>query len=137
MSMFKFDHLPDELLIKVLRSLHIIDIIRCSQTSRRVRRIAHDKTLWQKLNMFYKKVPCKFVEIAVENKCQYMSLYETKLEGSINIEYQSSLKYLDLSGYKSNNKVHEKILKSCYSLEKLSLSHKRLTTEMAISIWYS
>ena len=47
MTNIKIDNLPDELILKVLSYLEIIDIVRCSQTSRRIRIITHDKSLWQ------------------------------------------------------------------------------------------
>lgn len=162
MSKLKIDNLPDELILKVLSYLEIIDIVRCSQTSRRIRIITHDKSLWRflrnpqefhkeddkedeacfsnwnrywrKVNLYYKRVPSNFLELVVKNKCQYLSLYETKLEDSLSLDEESQLRYLDLSGYKSNNRILEKLLESCHSLQKLSLSNKRLTTDMAYSI---
>ena len=47
MTSIKLDNLPDELILKVLSYLEIIDIVRCSQTSRRIRIITQDKSLWQ------------------------------------------------------------------------------------------
>ena len=116
MSKFKIDNLPDELILKVLSYLEIIDIVRCSQTSRRIRIITHDKSLWRflrnpqefnkedeacfsnwnrywrKVNLYYKRVPSKFLELVVKNKCQYLSLYETKLEDSLSLEEDSQLR---------------------------------------------
>ena len=135
MTNIKIDNLPDELILKVLSYLEIKDIIRCGQTSRRIRSITHDKSLWHKVNLYYKRVPSNFLEMAVKNKCQYLSLSETKLENSLSLEEKSQLRYLDLSGYKSNNRILEKLLDSCHSLQKLSLSNKRLTTDMSYSIW--
>ena len=91
---------------------------------------------WRKVNLYYKRVSSNFLEVAVKNKCQYLSLYETKLEAkSLSLDEKSELRYLDLSGYTSNNRILEKLLESCHSLQKLSLSNKRLTTDMAYSIW--
>ena len=57
-----FDDLPDEVLLKICGYLSIKNIVRCSGVSKRVRRVCHDKSLWEKINLYGKAVPSEFIE---------------------------------------------------------------------------
>ena len=52
-----------------------------------------------------------------------MNLHGTKISGALKLKKPSQLRYLDLSGTRSSQRILKGILDSCYSLEKLSLSH--------------
>ena len=51
-SILKLEDLPNELILKVLCFLETIDLICCSQLSKRIRAISHDESLWQKMNLY-------------------------------------------------------------------------------------
>ena len=109
-------------------------VLKCGHVSKRLRAISiDDQYLWpKKLNLCYKKVPVGFLQKVMDNGCQYLSLSEAILEGTLNLTMSSRLKYLNLSGfghkcYKENS---EKILDSCYSLQKLSLSEFHLSSKL-------
>ena len=122
-SILQLEDLPDEILIKVISYLvmDIKDLIKLSQTSKRIRRICHDESLWQKMNLYYKRVPTDFIKTVLENGCRYLSLNTAVLLGdTMNLSKVSKLCYLDLSFCFANDRVFEEILKSCHSLQKLS-----------------
>ena len=50
-SKLKLEDMPDEIILKVLSYLDLLNLIRCGQLSMRIRSISHDKTLWQKVNL--------------------------------------------------------------------------------------
>ena len=44
------ENLPDELILNILGYVKIQDLINCGQTSKRIRFITHDETLWQRVD---------------------------------------------------------------------------------------
>ena len=142
--MAKLENLPDEVILKVFNNLQIPDILRCGRVSKRIKEISNDETLWQKINLFNKRVPKGFLSRIIANNCKYLSLNEAvlgnpldsacrKLELDLRDE-KSKLIYLDLSWCKSSVADIEVILGSCHCLEKLSLADIKLTSSMISSI---
>ena len=133
MSNYQLQDLPNELLLKVQDYMETKDQIRFGQVSKRFRVI--NETMWQKVNLCEKIVPVGFIEIILNQKCQYLSLYRAKMEGSSNLRIKSNeLKYLDLSACDGNELVLEEILESCSSLEKLSMYNLKPSTKMISTI---
>ena len=83
-------------------------------------------------------MPVGFLQKLLDSGCEYLSLSEAISEaiseGTLNLPSVSRLKYLNLSGFAlksaSNRENSEKLLKSCYSLQKLSLSNFHLTVKL-------
>jgi hypothetical protein len=46
--MLSFEDLPDEVVLKILRYSEIKDLIVYGQVSKRIRKISHDNTLWER-----------------------------------------------------------------------------------------
>ena len=143
-KMAKLENLPDEVILKVFNNLQIPDILRCGRVSKRIKEISNDETLWQKINLFNKRVTKGFLSRIIANNCKYLSLNEAvlgnpldsacrKLELDLRDE-KSKLIYLDLSWCKSSVADIEVILGSCHCLEKLSLADIKLTSSMISSI---
>ena len=80
-----FDHLPDEVQLKIVNFLEIKDLIRFAQVSKRARRICHDESIWKKVNLYAKTVPSEFIEQILENGCQYINLYGSKIVGGLKL----------------------------------------------------
>ena len=139
-SVLKLEHMPDEVILKIFSNLQIPDLIRCEEVSKRIRRIADDETLWQKINLSNKMVPKRFLEGLLATNCKYLSLNhvligDPKFEvEKLNLKGNSQLKYLDLSWCKSTVEDIEVILASCHNLEKLSLAKLVITPNMISSI---
>ena len=53
MAIFPLEDLPDELILKVFRSLRTRDLICLGQMSNRIRAISHDEQFWQKINLYH------------------------------------------------------------------------------------
>ena len=66
-SIFQFEHLPDEIILKVIRNLEYRDIIVFSQLSKRIRTICQDESLWKKINLYGKRVPTEFLQLILGN----------------------------------------------------------------------
>ena len=133
MSNYQIQDLPNELLLKVQDYMETKDQIRFGQLSKRFRVI--NETMWQKVNLCEMIVPVGFIEMILNQKCQYLSLYRAKMEGSSNLRIKSNeLKYLDLSACDGNESFLEEILESCSSLEKLSMYNLKLSSKMISSI---
>ena len=133
MSNYQIQDLPNELLLKVQDYMETKDQIRFGQLSKRFRAI--NETMWQKVNLCEMIVPVGFIEMILNQKCQYLSLYRAKMEGSSNLRIKSNeLKYLDLSACDGNESFLEEILESCSSLEKLSMYNLKLSSKMISSI---
>ena len=50
MNTSHFESLPNEILMKIFDYIRVEDLIRCGQVSRRIRTVAHDHSLWPKIN---------------------------------------------------------------------------------------
>ena len=139
-----FSTLPNEIILHVFSYLRIVDLLECGQVSKRFRAISNDdKYLWPKMaNLCYKKVPVGFLQKLLDCGCKYLSLSEAILDqnqstGALNLPKASSLKYLDLSGFGTFECMRENseiLLKSCYSLQKLSLSKAILSWKIIKAI---
>ena len=133
-SVVQFEALPNEVILHVFSYLKIVDLLKCGQVSKRFRAISNDdQYLWpKKFNLCYKKVPVGFLERLLENGCKYLSLSEAVLEGTLYLPKASKLQYLNISGFELERykKNSEKLIESCYSLQKLSLSKCKLSSEL-------
>jgi len=138
LSTLQFKDLPNEVIYHVFRYLKIVDLLKCGQVSKRLRAISiDDQYLWpKKLNLCCKKVPAGLLQKLLDNGCKYLSLSEAILEGNLNLPKASRLEYLNLSGFglDCNKENSEKLLESCYSLQKLSLSKFPFSTKLINSI---
>ena len=56
----RFEDFPAEILLRILKFLEIYDLLKCSQTSKRIRVISFDDSLWQKVNLSKRKSQLNF-----------------------------------------------------------------------------
>ena len=129
----QFEALPNEVVLHIFSYLKIEDLLKCGRVSKRFRAISNDENIWpKKFNLSYKKVPVGFLQKILEHGCKYLSLSEAILEGTLNLQKASRLKYLNLSRFepKSNLENSEKMLVASNFLEKLSLSKFHLSSKL-------
>ena len=120
-SSFQMEHLPTELLIKIVNYLDLTSVLKFMQVSKRTREISCDESLWQKTILFDKKVRPEFVKFILDNKCRYLSLKVTEMTGDLHLTTDYQLKHLDLSECKMTVANYKELLTSCNSLQKLAL----------------
>ena len=124
-----FDHLPDEVHLKIFKLLEIEDVMHCSQVSKRTKRICQDETIWKKVNLYERVVPSEFIAQILENGCKYINLRNAKLVGALKLSRKDyNVKYLNLSWCSADQGVLEKLISSCKSLQKLSLASLELNS---------
>ena len=97
--------LPNEILFKIFANLSVRDLGHCSQVSRRLRQISRDDSMWQKINVYDKKVPVQFIAQLFAIGTKYLSLQETTINGSFDVLKTSELKYLNLSNCSSQSGI--------------------------------
>ena len=83
--------------------------------------ICHDESLWQKINLYQRKVHCEFIKQFLENGCKYLSFSSAEIIGSLTLTKSTELRYLDLTRCKIHESVLEELISACHSLQKLSL----------------
>jgi len=121
---YPLDHLPDEVQLSIFKFLDFGDVIRCAQVSKRARRICHDESIWKKVNLYGKTVPSGFIEQILENGCQYINLYCSKIVGDLKLSRNDyDVKYLNISWCRADKGVLEKLISSCPTLQKLSMAN--------------
>ena len=80
-----FDHLPDEVQLKIFKFLEIEDLMHCAQVSKRVRRICQDESIVKKVNLYRKVVPSEFIAQILEDGCKYINLRDAKIVGALKL----------------------------------------------------
>ena len=135
LSFCQLDELPDEVILKIVGFLDLKELLLCGQVSKRLQAIANDESLWLKLNMRAREIPYDFIEKAIGNGCQYLSLpncdiiYDIGCGDIVDFTGKSSfnLKYLNLSDELQtetsvNNTTGLELIQNCSSLQKLSVA---------------
>ena len=120
-----FEEFPNELLLKIFNFFEIVDLIKCSQTSKRIRDICYDDSLWQKINLSNKKVKTEFLQKVIDHGCKCLKLNEAKIIGTLRLKNKSQFTNLDLSGCTAVfRSVFEELLKSCHFLQTLTFTQE-------------
>ena len=130
-STFQFEDLPVEISIKVMRYLDITDLVRFTRVSKRIRALGQDESLWQKVDLSWKRVSYSFVQFVLEKKCKHLILHGTILIGKTQLLIGNTLKFtkicqlkhLDLGECEINERVMNYLLSSCHNLESFSLEY--------------
>jgi hypothetical protein len=118
----RLEELPNELLMKIFIFLEITNLLKCSQTSKRIRAICYDDSLWQKINLTKKTVPTEFLQKVIAYGCKSLNLNEAKIVGTLRLENESQFTDLDLSGCSARSHVFGELLRSCHHLKKLTFT---------------
>ena len=130
-----FDDLPDEVLLKMCGYLSLKNIVHCSGVSKRVRRVCHDKSLWEKINLYGKIVPSEFIEQILANGCTYLNLQHAQIKGTLSLSSKTyQLKYLNIGWLKANVKSVQKLLSCSFFIEKLCLGGLKLNKKILNSM---
>ena len=82
--MTSFEDLPNEILMRIFAFLDLNDVTHIAQVSKRLNNFCKDESLMQKfvekINLYNKKVPIKFLEKLLDYGCKYLSLDTACLE---------------------------------------------------------
>ena len=115
------EDLPEEIILKILGQVNIRDLFRCSSVNKKFREIAHDKSLWEKMNLHSKvDVPAELFAKLLEKGCEYLSVpVISNVQGTARFQNNLKLKYLSFRVSKSTKGLLE-FAASCHSLEKLA-----------------
>jgi hypothetical protein len=92
----RFEDYPAEIFLKILNFLEIKYLLKYSQTSKRIRVISYDDSLWKKVNLSKKKVATEFLQKVINYGCKSLNLNEAKVVGTLRLENESQLTNLDL-----------------------------------------
>ena len=146
----KWQDLPDELILKILSYLEVIDLISCGQVSKRTRNISQDSSLWVTANLEKKIVKTDLLELILSKGCKILNIANSIVVGSLSSNIKSHLKVLNLSQsawglptlslpgpanyYEEYMAILEQLLLSCCSLQKLEMEGLCITSKMAASI---
>ena len=129
----EIEELPNEILLKILTYLDVINILKSGQVCKRIREITRNTALWQKTILFKKIVSFEFVKFVLDSGCKYLSLRYSKLKkGDLQLTKNYQLNHLDLTEceYEDEEDLDlddvidvkiRKLLTSCNSLQKLAL----------------
>jgi hypothetical protein len=120
----RFEEFPNEILLKILSFLEIVDLIKCSNTSKRIRSICYDDSLWQKIDLSKKEVTTDLLQKVIDSGCKCLNLHEAKIIATSSLENDSQLTDLDLSGCSAFSHVFEELLGSCKNLQKLTFTQQ-------------
>ena len=128
-----FGDLPNELILKVFSYSEPKELISSGQLSKRIRKISHDKSLWQQVNLSKKIVKTELLEMILSKGCLSLNLSKSTILGSLSLDKESQLRNLNLDDC-TNIEVLEELLASCYSLEKLEMQYATIGPKLAASI---
>ena len=123
-----FYKLPDEIILKIFSFLSLESLGNCNQVSHRMKRIAEDTSLWEKVEAEGKVIPAGFVEKIVKCKVKAISFrYCEILATNLNLlqEYNLDLKYMDITNCDGNDNFLSELVKCSKSLEYLNINDSR------------
>ena len=129
-----FDEVPDEIILKIFSFLSFKSIGNINQVSQRMKRIAEDTSLWEKVEAWGRLIPAGFIEQILKLKVKSISFQDCEF-CPINLDILKDnnldLKYMRISGcffYKGcdgNYELLPEILKCSTSLEYLNIQDCR------------
>lgn len=91
-SILQFEDLPAEIDIKMMSYLDITDLVRFTRVSKRIRALGQDESLWQKVDLSWKRVSYSFVQFVLEKKCKNLILHGTIMIGKTQVLIGNTLK---------------------------------------------
>jgi len=134
-STLPFENLPVEIELEVMSYLDIRDLVRCTRVSKKIRALCQDQSLWQKINLSWKKIPSSFVQFVLDKNCKSLILHGSAVMGrDLKLTENSQLRQLDLRQCKINTKAMSDLLFSCHNLERLSIDLLNLHPNIVKSI---
>ena len=119
-----FEDMPDEIVLQIFKHLGFYDNAASSQVCKRWKLLSEDQSLWQKINLARRNVPAKFIEKALRQGCQYLSLWRTQIKSvsdPSSFSVKNQLKYLSISCYDEQKVLIENLIGATQLLEKLSI----------------
>ena len=129
-----FDEVPDEIILKIFSFLSFKSIGNINQVSQRMKRIAEDTSLWEKVEAWGRLIPAGFIEQILKLKVKSISFQDCEF-CPINLDILKDnnldLKYMRISGcffYRGcdgNYELLPEILKCSTSLEYLNIQDCR------------
>ena len=137
------EDLPVEIVLKILNSVNIRDLFQCMAVNKKIREIANDQSLWNKMHIdgdnFKADLPAELLSKILAKGCQYLSLFNCQIVKPKAIKFAKNfqLKYLcvdrsngiDYANYEFNEgdvddcsfQILPDFAASCHNLEKLSI----------------
>ena len=131
-----FEDLPHEITLKIFELVNIKDLFRCMAVNKKLRVIANDQSLWNKIHLTGEDTadifPAEMIQEILARGCQYLSFYESHImKTNVRFNKNFQLKYLCIVNcleYDCNVEspwdsfdILPDLAASCYSLEKLSI----------------
>ena len=99
--MSSLEEFCDEIILKILSFVSIKDLVICQQVSKKLQKLANDKTLWKRIKMQDQQIPKELMELMVKNGVQYLDLTLCRvpeISQEFLLKHQFDLKHLDLKG---------------------------------------
>lgn len=122
------EDLPEEIILKIVSHLALKDLFNCMVLCKRIRTVANDNSLWEKMNLVYnyQGMPHTLLPKILAKGCKYLSVnscrtYSTGEKLIFEDNYQ--LKYLGVMSMSDEfvADVLPDLTASLFSLEKLSV----------------
>ena len=132
------EDLPEEIILKIFGQVNIKDLFQCMAVSKKIRAIAKDQSLWNKIHLTAGSgngdiFPAELIPQILAMGCQYLALYECHIMKKKRVQFSKNfqLKYLCTYHCSEYDPSLEKpwdsfdtlpdLAASCYNLEKLSI----------------
>ena len=124
----RFEKLPDEIILKIFSFLSFKSLGNCNQVSSRMKRIAGDTSLWEKVQAWSKVIPAGFVQQIVKSKVKSIDFHcceVSPINFDILTENNLDLKFMNISFCTGNDEFLSKLVNCSKSLEYLNIHWSR------------
>ncbi|XP_050435636.1 S-phase kinase-associated protein 2 [Adelges cooleyi] len=121
-----FDTVPEEVILHLFKMLDKHTLTKCAYVCRQWRRIAYDESLWQSLNIPYRRMSIMALDNILRRNVKFLSISHSNIYVDMRYVFETSLpklQYLDLSAVFMPVDILNSLLSQCQNLIKLSLEN--------------
>ena len=137
-----FEDLPYEIILRIFESVNIKDLFRCMAVNKKLRVIANDQSLWNKIHLTGEDTadifPAEMIQEILARGCQYLSFYESHImKTNVRFNKNFQLKYFSVDPSVSHSNRNNCGLLNTNSKQQVLEVQKHILSHLQLSMLFS